>query len=170
MTTEAGGSATVQVRLTSMPLSKVTVIPSSNDNGEGQVSPDTLSFTNKNWNTYQTLTITGVDDNVTDGTQSYQIDFQISTEDTKYSALSLSSLSVSNKDDEVAGVEVGTISGNTTESGGTSTFTVKLNSQPEADVTISVSSSNTDEGTVHPSSLEFSSSNCQTGTPARLWH
>ena len=162
LTTEAGGSATVQVRLTSMPLSKVTVIPSSSDNDEGQVSPDTLSFTNKNWNTYQTLTITGVDDNVTDGTQSYQIDFQISTEDTKYSALSLSSLSVSNKDDEVAGVEVGTISGNTTESGGTSTFTVKLNSQPEADVTISVSSSNTDEGTVNPSSLGFSSSNWNT--------
>ena len=162
LTTEAGGSATVQVRLTSMPLSKVTVIPSSSDNDEGQVSPETLSFTNKNWNTYQTLTITGVDDNVTDGTQSYQIDFQISTEDTKYSALSLSSLSVSNKDDEVAGVEVGTISGNTTESGGTSTFTVKLNSQPEADVTISVSSSNTDEGTVNPSSMGFSSSNWNT--------
>ena len=162
LTTEAGGIATVQFRLTSMPLSKVTVTPTSSDNGEGQVSPDTLSFTNKNWNTYQTLTITGVDDNVTDGTQSYQIDFQISTEDTKYSALSLSSLSVSNKDDEVAGVEVGTISGNTTESGGTSTFTVKLNSQPEADVTISVSSSNTDEGTVNPSSLGFSSSNWNT--------
>ena len=162
LTTEAGGTATVQVRLTSMPLSTVTVTPTSSDNGEGQVSPDTLSFTNKNWNTYQTLTITGVDDNVTDGTQSYQIDFQISTEDTKYSALSLSSLSVSNKDDEVAGVEVGTISGNTTESGGTSTFTVKLNSQPEADVTISVSSSNTDEGTVNPSSLGFSSSNWNT--------
>ena len=162
LTTEAGGTAALRVRLTSMPLYTVTVIPSSSDTGEGQVSPDTLSFTNKNWNTYQTLTITGVDDNVTDGTQAYQIDFQLSTEDTKYSALSLSSLSVSNKDDEVAGVEVGTISGNTTESGGTSTFTVKLNSQPEADVTISVSSSNTDEGTVNPSSMGFSSSNWNT--------
>jgi len=162
LTTEAGGTATIQVRLTSMPLSKVTVIPSSSDNGEGQVSPDTLSFTNKNWNTYQTLTITGIDDNVTDGTQSYQIDFKLSTEDTKYSSLSLSSLSLSNKDDEVAGVVVGTISGNTTEIGGTSTFTVKLNSQPEADVTISVSSSNTDEGTVNLSGLGFSSSNWNT--------
>jgi len=162
LTTEAGGTVTAQVRLTSMPLSTVTVTPTSSDNGEGQVSPDTLSFTNKSWNTYQTLTITGVDDNVTDGTQSYQIDFKLSTEDTKYSSLSVSSLSMSNKDDEVASVVVGTISGNTTESGGTSTFTVKLNSQPEADVTISVSSSNTDEGTVNPSSLGFSSSNWNT--------
>ena len=162
LTTEAGGTATVQVRLNSMPLSTVTVTPSSSDNGEGQVSPGTLSFTNKNWNTYQTLTITGVDDNVTDGTQSYQIDFQLSTEDTKYSSLSLSSLSFSNEDDEVAGVVVGTISGNTTESGGTATFSVKLNSQPEAGVAISVSSSNTDEGTVNPSNLGFSSSNWDT--------
>ena len=162
LTTEAGGTATVQVRLTSMPLSTVTVTPTSSDSGEGQVSPDTLSFTNKNWNTYQTLTITGVDDNVTDGTQSYQINFPLSTEDTKYSSLSVSSLSMSNEDDEVAGVVVGTISGNTTESGGTATFTVKLNSQPEADVAISVSSSNTDEGTVNPSSLGFSSSNWNT--------
>jgi hypothetical protein len=77
---------------------------------------------------------------------------------------------MSNKDDEVAGIVVGTISSNTTENGGTATFTVKLNSHPEAGVAISVSSSNTDEGTVHPSSLEFSSSNCQTETPARLWH
>jgi len=136
-----------------MPLSTVTVTPTSSDNGEGKVSPDSLSFTNNNWNTYQTLTITGVDDNVTDGTQSYQIDFDLSTEDTKYSSLTLSSLSVSNKDDEVAGIVVGSISDNTTESGGTSTFTVKLNSQPEADVTISVTSSNTDEGTVNPSRL-----------------
>ena len=162
LTTEAGGTVTAQVRLTSMPLSTVTVTPTSSDNGEGQVSPDTLSFTNKSWNTYQTLTITGVDDNVTDGTQTYQIDFKLSTEDTKYSSLSVSSLSMSNKDDEVASVVVGTISGNTTESGGTSTFTVKLNSQPEADVTISVSSSNTDEGTINPSSLGFSSSNWNT--------
>ena len=65
VTTESGGTATVKVRLNSMPLSTVTVIPTSSDNGEGQVSPDTLSFTNKNWNIYQMLNITGVDDNGT---------------------------------------------------------------------------------------------------------
>ena len=162
ITSESGGTATVQIKLNSMPLSTVTVIPTSSDNGEGNVYPDTLTFTNKNWNTYQTLNITGVDDNVTDGTQSYQIDFELSTKDTKYSSLSLSSLSVSNQDDEVAGVLVGAISGNTTETGGTATFSVRLKSQPEANVVISVSSSNTDEGIVNPSSLQFSSSNWNT--------
>jgi hypothetical protein len=162
MTTEEGGTVTTQVRLTSMPLSAVTITPTSSDTGEGTVSPATLSFTNQNWNSYQTLTITGVDDNVTDGTQSYQIDFPVSTNDPKYSTLTISALSLSNKDDEVAGVVVGTISGNTSESGASATFTVKLNSQPEANVTLSVTSSNTDEGTVSPSSLEFTTSNWST--------
>jgi hypothetical protein len=43
----------------------------------------------------------------------------------------------------------------TTEAGGTATFTVKLKTQPTADVTIDLSSSNTTEGTVSPSSITF---------------
>ena len=150
ITSEDGGIATVQLRLNSMPLSTVTVIPTSSDTGEGNIYPDTLSFTNKNWNTYQTINITGVDDNVTDGTQTYQIDFKLSTKDTKYSSFSVPSLSASNQDNEVAGVVVGTISGDTTESGGTATFTVKLKSQPEANFVIFVSRSNTDKEKIYP--------------------
>jgi uncharacterized delta-60 repeat protein len=45
----------------------------------------------------------------------------------------------------------------TTESGGTATFTVVLNSQPTANVTIGLASSNTSEGTVSPTTLTFTS-------------
>ena len=48
-----------------------------------------------------------------------------------------------NTDDETAGFNVSSISGNTTEAGGTATFTVKLSSQPTANETIGVSSSDT---------------------------
>ncbi|MFN8634519.1 MAG: M4 family metallopeptidase [Chloroflexota bacterium] len=55
-----------------------------------------------------------------------------------------------------AGINVAPISGLfTSESGGTTTFTVKLNSAPTANVTIALSSSNTNEGTVGPTSLLF---------------
>ncbi len=47
----------------------------------------------------------------------------------------------------------------TTEAGGTATFTVVLNKAPTADVTINLSSSNPNEGTVNLSSLVFTSSN-----------
>ena len=43
----------------------------------------------------------------------------------------------------------------TTEGGGTASFTVVLNTQPTASVTIALSSSDTTEGTVSPASLTF---------------
>ncbi|MEK7540560.1 MAG: hypothetical protein AAB558_04915, partial [Patescibacteria group bacterium] len=46
------------------------------------------------------------------------------------------------------GITVGAISGNTTEAGGTATFTLVLNAQPSADVSIGISSNDTTEGTV----------------------
>jgi hypothetical protein len=62
-------------------------------------------------------------------------------------------------DNDVAGITVSPISGPTTEAGGTATFTVVLNSQPTANVTIGLSSNDLTEGTVLPSSLTFTSAN-----------
>ena len=47
----------------------------------------------------------------------------------------------------------------TTEAGGTATFTVVLNTQPTADVTIALSSSDTTEGHGRPASLIFTTAN-----------
>jgi Zn-dependent metalloprotease len=55
-----------------------------------------------------------------------------------------------------AGVTVTPTGGlTTTESGGTATFTVRLNSVPSANVTIGITSSNPNEGVVGPGSLVF---------------
>ena len=43
----------------------------------------------------------------------------------------------------------------TTEAGGTATFTIVLNAQPTADVTIALSSSDPTEGTVSPENIGF---------------
>ena len=53
----------------------------------------------------------------------------------------------------------------TSEAGGQATFTVVLGSQPTADVTISLHSSNTTEGTVSPSSLTFTPANWNSRRP-----
>ena len=58
-----------------------------------------------------------------------------------------------------AGVTVSAISGNTTEAGGTATFSVVLDTTPTAAVTLTLSSSNTLEGSVSSSSLTFTSAN-----------
>ena len=51
----------------------VTVAVSSSDTGEATVSPATLTFTEANWNTAQTVTVTGVNDTDIDGHQEYEI-------------------------------------------------------------------------------------------------
>ncbi len=72
-------------------------------------------------------------------------------------------MSVTNLDSDTAGFFVTPISGlTTTEAGGRAHFTVVLNTQPSADVTIALSSSNPSEGTVSPASLTFTSDNWNT--------
>ena len=43
------------------------------DSGDGTVSPASLTFTSSDWDTAQTFTITGVDDDVDDGDQTTEI-------------------------------------------------------------------------------------------------
>ncbi|MFO1351645.1 MAG: Calx-beta domain-containing protein [Gammaproteobacteria bacterium] len=63
-------------------------------------------------------------------------------------------------DNDGAGITVTPSSGlTTTEAGGTATFTVVLNSQPSANVSIALASSDTSEGTVSPASLTFTPAN-----------
>src|SRR5207249_9160235 len=80
--------------------------------------------------------------------------------DPNYSGVNPADVSATNTDDDAAGITVSPTSGlTTTEAGGTATFTVVLNSQPTANVTIPISSSNTAEGTVSPASLTFTAAN-----------
>ncbi|MFC1670271.1 hypothetical protein ACFL20_07740, partial [Spirochaetota bacterium] len=159
-TTEVGGTATFTIVLDSEPTGDVTIGLSSDNTNEGTVSPASLTFTSGNWNTAQTVTVTGVNDTIDDGDIAYNIVTAAATStDTTYSGFNASDMSVTNTDDDTAGITLGIISGPTTEVGGTATFTIVLNSEPTDDVTIGVSSSDTGEGTVSPVSLTFTSVN-----------
>ena len=57
-------TATYTVVLTSEPTANVTVTPASDDTGAATVMPSSLTFTPDNWNTSQTVTVTGVDDDI----------------------------------------------------------------------------------------------------------
>ena len=72
---------------------------------------------------------------------------------------------MTNTDNDAAGITVTptTTRLTTTEAGGTATFTVVLNTQPTADVTIALSSSNPTEGTVVPASLVFTTRELERG-------
>src|SRR5204863_3352471 len=83
--------------------------------------------------------------------------------DRSYSGRDAADVGVTNTDDDTAGITVIPTSGlTTTEGGGTATFTVALTSQPTANVTIGLSSSDLTEGTVAPASVTFTSGNWNT--------
>lgn len=65
-------------------------------------------------------------------------------------------------DNDSPGVNFSTASGNTTESGGTATFTVTLDSEPTAPVTMALSSNDLTEGTV-PASVTIPPADWNTG-------
>jgi hypothetical protein len=160
-TTEAGGKATFTVSLSSQPDADVTIPVSSDTPGEGTVNKSSLVFTPANWSVSNTVTVTGVDDDVNDGNKGYNIVLgTVTTSDTTgYSGQNPADVSVNNIDDDDPGFAVSDISGDTTEAGGTATFTVKLTCEPGAKVTIPVTSLNTAEGTVDLPSLTFTTSN-----------
>lgn len=160
-TTEAGGTATFTIRLATQPTQNVSIALSSSNTAEGNVSPTSVTFTAANWSVPQTITITGVNDDIDDGNISYNIiTSNVSSTDTKYNNMNVADVSVVNTNDDIAGITVNPTSGlTTTEAGGTATFTVKLNSRPAANVSIGLSSSNTAEGTVSPVSLIFTNAN-----------
>ena len=160
-TTEAGGTATFTVVLNTQPTADVTIALSSSDTTEGTVGPASLTFTTANWNVAQTVTVTGVDDAVVDGDVAYTIvTAAAASTDANYSGVNAADVAVTNTDNDSAGITVTPTAGlTTTEAGGTATFTVVLNTQPTADVTIALSSSDTTEGTVSPASLTFTTAN-----------
>ena len=117
------------------------------DNSSGSY----LVFTTENWNADHVVTVTGVNDNLSDGTQSYviRLDADNSTTDTVgYKSLDPQDVAMSTIDDEAASFMVSAASGSVSESGSTATFTVKLTSQPSSQVDIPVSVSDTTEARV----------------------
>ena len=100
-TTEAGGTATFTVVFTSVPTADVTIALSSSDASEGTVTPASLTFTVANALTPQTVTVTGVNDDIDDGNVAYSIVTApaVST-DSSYNSLNASDVAVANVDND----------------------------------------------------------------------
>jgi large repetitive protein len=162
-TTESGGTATFTVNLRSQPTGDVTIALSSSNTAEGTVSPAALTFTADNYRSPQMVTVRGVDDKVQDGGQPYRINTDnAKSADTNYQGMEVPNVDVTNTDNDTAGITINpknTVTLTTAEKGDTATFTVVLNSQPTADVSFSVTSTDTTEGTLSPASLKFTSVN-----------
>ena len=142
----------------------------SDNVAEGTVSTNSLTFTSANYNEPQTITISGVDDLVADGPQPYKIvtAAAVST-DVNYNNVNPDDVTVTNSDNETPGITVNPTAGLTTGEDGTqANFTVVLNTQPTADVTIGLTSDNLAEGTVSTNSLTFTPANWNAPQPVTV--
>ena len=162
---ESGTTDTFTVVLDSKPAGNVVIGVTSGDTGEATVSAASLTFTSSNWDSAQTITVTGVDDDDDDGDINSTITLAItdgSTNDVAYDGVANQTVTATTVDDDPqAGFTVTQSSGSTAvaESGSTDTFTVVLTAEPGSDVVISVTSGDTGEATVSAASLTFTSSN-----------
>jgi hypothetical protein len=156
---EDGTSATFLVVLQDQPATDVVLDVATDDATETSVDQPTLTFTSMNWNQPQTVTVTGVDDAIIDGTQRSMITVSVNTAatDDQFDGALPASLSFNTTDNDVAGFTVTESDGSTTvdESGTTDTFAVVLDTAPSSDVVFSVTVSNADEATVDLGMLTF---------------
>jgi len=96
--TEGGATDTYTIVLTSQPTATVTITISPNS--QLTVSPTSTTFTDANWSTAQTITVTAVDDTTVEGAHSGTITHSVSSTDTNYSGLSVASITVAITDND----------------------------------------------------------------------
>lgn len=153
---EPNTAAQFTIALLSQPTAPVTInlITTSQ---ECTLSAYTITLTDT---TIAAITVTAVDDDIADGTQSCDIiTAPALSNDIYYSGLNPADVIVNVADDDVAAVLVGPISGDTSEIGGTATFTMVLQSQPTANVTVTLVSTDPTEGVVSPTLVSFGPAN-----------
>jgi hypothetical protein len=148
VTTEAGGTATFAITIAQALLvgETLTIPISSSDPGEGVPTLDGINpITQVVFNGPQPVgaqvivTVLGIDDPVRDGDQPYQIILGAATGPGGYTGADPADVDCTNVDDDIPAVLVSNLTGlYTTENGGTATFTVRLQTAPQAGATVSI--------------------------------
>ena len=126
---DEGATETYTIKVKSAPTSPTTVTVKSSDETNGAtVSPETWIFSNANWRTPKTFTITVVDDNFDESSERVNITHSFSGGD--YTGESAGSVTVLVNDDDTRGVRVSQTTTLEIDEDDTGTYTIKLTSAP----------------------------------------
>ncbi|MBF0491760.1 MAG: hypothetical protein HQM15_03170 [Deltaproteobacteria bacterium] len=137
--TEGGTTDSYGVVLTSQPTGPVAVslVPIDATN-RLKLTSSNLTFTPDNWNIPQSITVTALDDFKIEGTQTHIIRHFVSSADANYNSLAAVDLKVQVFDNDSAGIQLSKNAVSVGEDGTTDTYTVMLNAEPAAEVSITV--------------------------------
>ena len=160
-TNENGASTTFTIKYNAAQTAVSRLTVTSSDVTEGTVAANGLTTVAVAGGFYYdvpigatptiVVTVTGVDDALVDGNVNYQINITATNV-----AVPIPPVHCTNNDNDIQGLTFSRTAGLlTSESGGQATFDVTLNRQPFNNVSFTLTSSNTLEGTVVPGSLTF---------------
>ena len=149
------------MKLDTKPSDNVTINLRSTDPGEGIISVSKLTFTVDNYSESQPVTVTGVDDTLADGNQSFKIQLlPISgtgsgyDQDNNGTGYDPPDVTLINEDDELSGpgIVLNAIDVSSSESGDNGSFSVRLKTEPSALVIIPVAidDNSTSEASISP--------------------
>jgi hypothetical protein len=166
---ESGTTDTFDVTLQAQPLTDVVISLTSEDEGQALIRPETLTFTPANCNVPQSVTATGVNNDIIAGSRIVGINVAIddALSDAIFAALNDRVVDVTVVDDDGPGFSVTESNGTTVvdESGTTDELLIVLTQLPNSDVTLLVSIGSTDEATVDTTSLTFTPSTWNVAQP-----
>ncbi len=157
--TEAGSSVTVDFALTAIPENEVTVSLSVTDSTELAISTNVLKFNKDNWNSPQSVTVSGVDDYEIDGDIVSKVKYSASSDYAPFNGLE-GDIAFTTLDDDTASIIVTSTKASISENGGKTSFTAQLSAIPAKDVVIKFTSSDpTELGVDTPETLTFTAAN-----------
>ena len=149
-----GGNTEVTLRLTHLPAAAVTVAVSSNDTGELAVSSARFDFTPSNWNVDQTLTLTGMPDDLVDDAQTVEVTYSATSSDSNYTLNVIQLVTVTDVDTgsliTVPPSEPQPALPTIREDGGSATVTLRLGTATEVGVTMVFTNAGQSAATLSP--------------------
>ena len=151
-------TGTFTVVLDTQPARVVTVSLGSDDTGAATVSPSSLTFAPDNFDSAQTITVSGVQD---DDYAHESVAITLSASNGIDAPDATKQVTVTD-DDTPPGNFILTPSTIDLFEGTTGNFTVALDTEPNQSVTVSISSGDAGAATISPTSLNFDSSNYDT--------
>lgn len=165
-TGEDGSSATINISLASMPTAAVTIGLSLSDTSEANLSASSVQILPADWNLPHPVTVTGRDELLVDGDQTYRlITAVVNSGDAGYAGIDPDDVTLTNIDDDVAGLVVSATNLATSEAGTSDNFTVKLAARPLGQVKVALVIGDPSEGTLSVPQLLFDGTDWNTAKP-----
>ena len=154
-----GSSQSYTVVLDTEPTADVTVEIQVPEDTDIAVSPLTLTFTADNWNTPQTVTVTAAQDADAVADDPVTLTHAVSGGD--YEGVTTADVEVTIIEDDTTGVTI-SITALEVAEGDTGHYTIVLDTEPTADVTVEIQAPEDTDITVAPLTLTFTADNWNT--------